>query len=366
MRIKTSFKRTGERGIAVFIVLISVAVLGGMAAIFSMQMKVETKLAMNSSNENDMEWLGRSGVELACYVLAMEKKQPGPGQRFTTLNQKWAGGDADTNELLMSIQMKDVPCGDGKYSVTIKDAESKLNINTAAFNPAMMNEALIVMGTDASEIPGIIASIEDWIDPDDQTHPNGAESEYYGTLNPPYAAKNGPIDDLSELLLVKGITPELYWGPSYTNHSPGIFQSRNPLARGGVIPIASLVSAGLVDVFTPISEGHLNINTCSALELRMIGMDESTANHVIALRQGPSGNDGGLDSVPFNNPGEINNVGGIPPQLVQTFIQYLTVDSFTFEVQVDVEIAQSRRTYHAVVRRNGTDPHLKILSFRWD
>ena len=33
--------------------------------IFAYNMRVETKLAMNSNNETEMEWLGRSGVELA-------------------------------------------------------------------------------------------------------------------------------------------------------------------------------------------------------------------------------------------------------------------------------------------------------------
>ena len=33
-------------------------------------------------------------------------------------------------------------------------------------------------------------------------------------LNPPYFCKNGHIDDMSELLLIKGITPDIYWGPT--------------------------------------------------------------------------------------------------------------------------------------------------------
>ncbi len=356
-------RRRNEQGIAIFIVLISVAVLGGMAAIFSLQMKVETRLAANSNNEADMEWLGRSGVELARYVLAQELIQPGPNQRYTSLNQKWAGGNAETNDLLASISLDDVPVGNGKFSVKITDNERKFNINSSVNNPALMNEALIAIGTDASQIPVIIASIQDWIDADDEVHPSGAESEFYGSLNPPYSTKNGPIDDLSELLLVKGVTPELYWGPNSTNHQMGVFRSNNPVDRSGVLPTA-LVSAGLVDVFTPISSGLLNINTCSALELRMTGMDESTANHIIALRQGPDGQDGTDDDVPFTNPGEILNAG-LPRALVQQFTPYLAVQSSTFEVTVVVDVGQSHRVYHATVRRN-SPRDIPILSFRWD
>jgi len=32
--------------------------------------------------------------------------------------------------------------------------------------------------------------------------------------------RTGRFDDISELLLVKGVTPELYWGPDWTNHAP--------------------------------------------------------------------------------------------------------------------------------------------------
>ena len=363
--MKLNTKNTTEtQGFAIFIVLISIAVLAGMAAIFASQMKVETKLAYNSRNEEEFEWLGRSGVELARYVLAEEMLEPGPGQRYTSLNQKWAGGTAETNDLLASISLVDVPLGSGKISVKITDNERKFNINTVANNQALMNEALTVIGTDAGEIPTIIASIQDWIDKDDEMHPSGAETEYYQSLDQPYSAKNGPIDDLSELLLIKGVTAEIYWGPNSTNHAKNIFQSKNPVSRGGLIPTAQLVSAGLIDVFTPVSSGRLNINTCSALELRMTGMDESSAQHIIQLRAGPDGVDGTEDDVPFSSPGEIINAG-ISPQLVQLFAQYLDVRSSTFEVKVTAEIGQSKRIYTALVRRNAPRD-IQVLTFRWD
>ena len=41
---------------------------------------------------------------------------------------------------------------------------------------------------------------------------NGAEDDYYQTLNPPYKSKNGRFDTVEELLLVKGITPTYFYG----------------------------------------------------------------------------------------------------------------------------------------------------------
>jgi type II secretory pathway component PulK len=327
-------------------------------------MRVETKLAMNSNNETEMEWTARSGVELARYVLGQEMIIPGPGTRFDALNQKWAGGSGETNDTLASITMTDVPLGNGKFSVKITDADRKLNINNFANNEAVMTEALTVIGTDASEIPTIISSIQDWIDVDNETHVNGAESDYYGTLSPPYWAKNGPIDDLSELLLVKGVTPEIYWGPNSTNHQLSIFQAHPIDMRSGLLPTTPMNSMGLADIFTPISSGKLNINTCTANSLRAIGMDEGSASRLISLRAGPDGVDGTEDDVPFNNVGEIINAG-LPPALVQQFTSYLTVRSFVFEVEVNVEVGLSKRTYHALLFR-ASPKDIQILGMHWE
>ncbi|MFO0879276.1 MAG: type II secretion system protein GspK [Gemmataceae bacterium] len=58
----------------------------------------------------------------------------------------------------------------------------------------------------------IADSILDYIDTDDTARQNGAENEYYSALDPPYRCKNGPLDTLEELLLVKGVTPDLLFG----------------------------------------------------------------------------------------------------------------------------------------------------------
>src|SRR6185503_10932343 len=58
----------------------------------------------------------------------------------------------------------------------------------------------------------IADSIVDWRDDDDFHQPNGAETEYYESLERPYRAKNAPFDTVEELLLVRGVTRELFYG----------------------------------------------------------------------------------------------------------------------------------------------------------
>ena len=115
----------------------------------------------------------------------------------------------------------------------ITDLESKFNINSPEpILQQVLPQALTLMGVAPGEATPIVNSILDWIDPDDQTHPEGAETEYYQGLNPPYAAKNGPIDDISELLLIKGVTPEIYYGGVLTNYQPNYFsRQRNPFGQ---------------------------------------------------------------------------------------------------------------------------------------
>ncbi len=55
-------------------------------------------------------------------------------------------------------------------------------------------------------------SILDWLDKDDEPREFGAEVDYYATLQPPYKPSNGPIESIEQLLLVRGMTPQILYG----------------------------------------------------------------------------------------------------------------------------------------------------------
>ena len=112
------------RGIALIIVMLVVVVFMILAGGFAYSMKVETKLARNSNMDSDMEWLGRSGVEMAKWILS----QPKMGCGADALNQKWAGGSGDTN--LADISLDNNQLGRGSFSMKIVDLDRKFNINT--------------------------------------------------------------------------------------------------------------------------------------------------------------------------------------------------------------------------------------------
>ena len=351
--------QTRPRGIALIIVMIAIFVLSVMAAGFAYSMKVEAKLAQNAENEEQLLWLGRSGVELARWVLAQEKCP------YDSLNQVWAGGmgsDCETNGPLAGISLDNYQIGDGTVSLKIVDLERKVNVNTAG--PAVLQQALNLMGVSADEMAIISDSILDWIDADDAPHLSGAESDYYQRLTPPYYAKNAPIDDLSELLLVRGISehPEIYWGGSASNHPPAVFQHK--LGFGTSFSQAPDYPFGLKDVFTPLSNGKINVNTADANVLQMIpGVDEVLAQNIIKVRAGPDGAEGTEDDTPFASVNQLV-MAELNPQLVSQLGRICTVRSSTFEVHVTARVGDSRREYIAILfRTSGTN--IQVLSFYW-
>jgi general secretion pathway protein K len=361
--------RGNRAGIALVVVMIAITVLSVMAAAFAFSMKVETKLAQNANSETDLIWLGRSGVELARYVLAQQMTIP--NEPYDALNQKWAGGPGGigtSNSILAGISLKDYSLGDGKFSVTITDLERKCNINSAD-QPAL-EQALRLVGVDAGDSAGIAASILDWIDPDDNTHIGGTETDFYQSLEPPYFAKNQPIDDLSELLLVRGVTPEIFFGGVATNHPPAAFQRKWIGGNSAAETMGYVV--GLSEIFTPISSGQININTASLTTLQMIPyVDETVASRIIELRSGPDGTSGTEDDTPAGMPGAdvqsvLRSAGLADNRAVQFAAQKCTVRSTMFEVQVDAEIAGYKRQFTAIVGRDRGNPrNVQVFGFHW-
>jgi type II secretory pathway component PulK len=360
MKISTSAK---PRGIALFIVMIAVFILSIMAAVFAMSMKVETKLAQNAEHEEQLLWLGRSGVELARYVLSQEMTIP--GEPYDALNQIWAGGPGglgESNSPLNGITLNNYQIGDGSVSVKIIDLERYANINTAG--PQMIQKALNLMGVGADRVSIVSDSILDWISPGENPRMAGAKSDYYQSLDPPYYCKDALMDNLSELLLVRGIWdhPEIYWGSSITNHEPAAFQRKLGLANSPFE--AADYPFGLKDVFTAISDGQININTADADVLQLLpGVDANIAQNIIKVRAGPDGVEGTTDDTPFQNVGQLAQAG-VPPPVIGQLGRICTTRSATFEVHVTARIGDYHREYVAVlVRRSPND--IQTLSFYW-
>ena len=317
-----------DRGIALIIVMIIVAALTVIVTGFAYSMRVETKLARNTRFNPDMDWLGRSGVELARYLLS--KRAPGE-ERMDALHQKWAGGPGRVGMDAMAelepwdqLPMTNVKLGNGTFSIKITDMERKLNINSA---PEPLLRYILEMhgGVDATDVDVFIDSLRDWMDPDENPGLNGAESDFYLSEYPPYYSKNGPLDHITELKLVQGFKDQ-----------PSIY---NVFAKN----------------FTAISGGLINVNTASAQVLELLpGMDPFIADEIVMYRAGPDG--------PYRSPNQIGAVlepFGMDPGSIQ---QFLATESATFEVEITAKIGTQQRKYISLLRRLSPQD-IRILYF---
>jgi general secretion pathway protein K len=354
-----------ERGIALLIVMISVMVLSILAAGFAYSMKVETKLARNANSEAELEWLGRSGVEYARWVLANSLADP--TQPYDSLDQPWATGSGflgPTNNPIAEVK-NPFTLGHGTVSWKITDLESKFNINSPEpILQQVLPQALTLIGVAPGAATPIVNSILDWLDPDDQPHVEGAESRYYEGLTPPYIAKNGPIDDISELLLIQGVTPEIYYGGTSTNFQANYYTRQlNPFGQGaGSVPT---ITVGLTNLFTPLSDGKVNINTASAEVLQLIpGVDATVAEAIVSGRQGePDPMAPGLLG-PYRNVGDVVRMPTVPRALVGQLQQFCDVRSKTFRADITVTVNSYTRYFTAILGR-ASPRDVQVLSFYW-
>ncbi len=360
MRIRLQRPR---QGIALIIVMIAVVTLSLMVGNFAYSMKVETTLARNSSMYSELEWMARSGVELAKYVLS----QPGQGgMQFDALNQKWAGGTGDTNSPVADLPLDDYRLGRGRISVKIVDLDRKFNINTMTrANSEVLGQALLLIGVDAAEKDKIKNAILDWMDPK-TTGPRDTGDSYYMSLDPPYRAKKGPLDDITELMLIRYIRDDtaMFYGSGQSGQ-----YSRGQMHRPGLGRSAldePTYPVGFVDLFTTLSSGRVNINTASATVLQCIPeVEESLAQAIISARAAPDDPPEGVEGrMAFRSIQEVQRVPGMPPYIVGQLARYCDVRSSTFEVRVEASIGSYKRTYTSILRRDGN--RIQSLFMYWN
>ncbi len=336
-----------NHGFAVIIALVAVTVLTLLAGAFAYAMKIETRLAANTNDDEQFYWIGRGGVERACWWLALEGNQP-----FSSKQQYWNHGPGDgpeTNGPLAGESLDNFSIAGGTVSLTMTEQESKININTA--DAPLLQQALTAMGADANDISVVSDSILDWIDPDDATRPAGAETDFYLGLTPSYNAKNAPIDNLDELQLVKGVTRDMFNGGSSAPSKTPF--PEHQLGFGHAPGEEPNYAFGLKDVFTPFSLGKINILSADEKVLQLIpGMDTTTVQAIITARD---------SDPPLRNPQQLLAAAHIPPEAVGQLMNYIDVRGSTYEIHATATIGQLSHEYTAIALRNGLN--VQVVSF---
>ncbi|UKL13997.1 type II secretion system minor pseudopilin [Dissulfurimicrobium hydrothermale] len=187
----------GQKGFVMILVLWTLAFLTMIAGFYAVQSRVRRNLGQEVWDSLDAQYLTRSLLLLVSTRLAPPGMKP---------DEAWDKGllIPDGTIYMVNIGGKDV-------TFSLEDEHGKLDLNNAT--EEQLKEALgglLGKGTTADEI---VDGILDWRDPDNIPRENGAEDEVYLAKTPPYLPANGPFHTLEELLLVNGVTQELFYGP---------------------------------------------------------------------------------------------------------------------------------------------------------
>jgi general secretion pathway protein K len=148
----------------------------------------------------------------------------------------------------------------------------KVNINTVS--DGTLRKIIGQLGLEGEARDIVTDSILDWRDPDDLYRINGAENDYYQSLKEPYACKNGNLDAIEELLLVRGVTPDLFYGKKEAKKERGEGETGS-------------TRIGLRDLFSLYSSGEqVDINSAALPVLRMVlGIPAEVARSILMARE---------------------------------------------------------------------------------
>jgi len=186
--------------VALLVVLWVIVLLTSIVGEFSYSMRTEINITRNFKEEAEAYHLAQAGFEKAKMEILQTASQ------YTYLNEDGILVFNIKNE----APQRSGNLGKGSFSYNIMDEESKLNINTASVQ--QLKYLFLKSGVDITEVDKIVDSIIDWRDENNLHMVNGAEEDYYRSLRYPYSCKDGPIDAIDELLLVKGMTGEIFYG----------------------------------------------------------------------------------------------------------------------------------------------------------
>ncbi len=324
--------RSSERGVALIVVLWVIMLLSLLIAGFAFTMHVETELTSFNRKQLKAEMMARSAIEVVRVLLIRDSSSATEGG-FDSLDQFWA-----TNDVFYVAHALD----GGFLDITVRDEESKFPIKQAS--PDQVRRLLGMMGVDPVDADVIADSIVDWTDENDLHLLNGAEDEYYQSLDPPYRAKNAPIERVEELLLVRGVTEEIMYGNMN-------LENRDE-------------SRALVDLVTASSSGRVNVNTASPFVLQaFLALNDLQMDILMSRREGADGVVGTEDDQPFLSLGDFySSMGESDRRAQQRLGRFLTVQSTHFSVQATARLGVLERAIWATLKRDGAQ--VQVLSWQ--
>lgn len=192
-----------DRGIALFLVLWVLALLTVIVGEFCHAMRTEVNITRNFKEETEARYFALAGINRAVLELVR--------------NDRIAPKEENTEEAVetaprwrVNAELPPVPYGTGRFTVVLGNEIGKINLNLA--DAALLRILLNGFDLPEEDIAVVVDSIQDWRDEDNAHRLNGAEDDYYKSLPEPYECRDGDFESVEELLLVRGVTREIFFG----------------------------------------------------------------------------------------------------------------------------------------------------------
>jgi len=261
-------------------------------------------------------WLARGAIERVKYDYAILRQSPDEEDRLTN-NYSYTFDE-----------------GAAFCEIRSSASTMPINIGTRSGDPTFQKEMwnqMLSLYVDDQQADEISDAIVDWTDEDDLHMLNGAESDYYMGLTPPYPARNGPFYSIEELLLVRGITEEMFYG---TWDKPGL--------------------ADMLDM-QPGNRRKFDLNSCSkGILMAFLEITSEEADQLIQIRR-----EEGIE-----NQDEILNYVNVPDPANLNYFFPITGRIFTVRATATINQSPARYTVESGVSYSGHGNYFQVLSHK--
>jgi hypothetical protein len=240
---------SNRRGSALLTVLWLSAGLAAIAFSVSSSVRAETERVEAGSNGLRAWYLATGAVERGIQWMAWgdDFRNPDGSARFWQFNAP-----------RMNMRFPS-----GAAVVEMIPESAKLNINQATADDLM--RVITVVSGNADRAREITSAILDWRSPALAPSPF---DQYYFSVSPTFRARHASFEEIEELLFVRGMTPELFYGNFVADDQGALY------ASGGLRDCLSVWG----------SAGPFEINTVSPALMAAIGVPPAGIAAIVARR----------------------------------------------------------------------------------
>ncbi len=244
-----SRNRSSRKGSALLMVLWLTAALSAVGLAVANNVRGETERTETNVDDTRSYFVARGAIQRAALHILW-------GRSYST-------DDGRPLYFVYGSPSFDLSFPSAEVHIDVVPEDSKLSLNGAM--PDDLLRLLTALGTPVGQAEEIAAAIVDWRTRLDQLHPSPFDG-FYLSQSPSFIARHASFQESEELLLVKGMTPELYYGSSLDG------------SRAGLRDCVSVYS----------NTGQVDINTAQPATLQAIGLSpEDTATIVRSRAQHP-------------------------------------------------------------------------------